>query len=73
MSKSKGLTIELVEEVLREENSCIASEDVPLIMRTLYARAGYPVPQSIEDEINQNTHDRGDCDETCSRCNEEDE
>lgn len=52
--------LDLVESVLYQETSCVAHEDVPLLMKVLYEEAGYTVPKSIEDEIRENARLRGD-------------
>jgi hypothetical protein len=54
------IRLDLVESVLYRETSCVAHEDVPLIMSCLYEEVGLPVPAGIAEEIRENARARGD-------------
>lgn len=57
---SEEIRLDLVESVLYRETSCIAHEDVPVLMAVLYKEIGLPVPARIEREIRENARARGD-------------
>lgn len=54
------IRLDLVESVLYRETSCVAHEDVPVLMAVLYEECGLPVPAGIAEEIRENARARGD-------------
>lgn len=71
MSKP-SIELEKLEEILRRETSCIDETDVPVVMHSIYTSLGLPTPNVLLAEIEQNEHDRGDCDEEdCVHCQDD--
>lgn len=67
--KGEGfLHLSAIENTLRTETSCVAPEDVPLLMKVLYEKADVAFPKELQDEIDQNVCERGDCGEDCTVC-----
>jgi hypothetical protein len=49
-----------LEEILYRENSIIAGEDVPILLKVLLEEKGFPVPAEIQKTIDEAREARGD-------------
>jgi len=48
-----SISLGKLEDVLRAETGCVAEEDVPCLLRAIYAAMGIALPSRIEDEIEE--------------------
>ena len=55
-----SINLDLLTEILFEETSCIANDDVPVLLDVIYSRIGLKTPQFIIDEIDAQRVGRGD-------------
>ena len=50
------ITLDKLEDILRRETAVIASEDVAILMATIYEEAATPAPQRLLDEAEANNN-----------------
>lgn len=47
------IDLRAVEDVLRRETSCIAPQDVAILLKALYEKAQVPFPRELQEEIDE--------------------
>jgi len=58
-----SISLRKLEDVLRQETGCVAAEDVPCLLRVIYAAVGIALPSRIAEEIEEEEEEPHDSDD----------